>query len=120
MRMMKKMLSMMAVLAVIFGMEMFTGCKSNNSADLVVYGKIYTAEGNHLYQTARDWTWARLIEDGKALLAIDPDQPTRILSTDKKALKAGGLCLALKGVPVKPTDDVDVEKEYQLIPIDSL
>ena len=36
------------------------------------------------------------------------------------ALKAGGLCLALKGVPVKPTDDVDVDKEYQLIPIDSL
>ena len=57
------------------------------------------------------------IEDGKALLAIDPDQPTRILSTDKKA---GGLCLALKGVPVKPTDDVDVEKEYRLVPIDSL
>ena len=53
-------------------------------------------------------------------LAIDPDQPTRILSTDKKALKAGGLCLALKGVPVKPTDDVDVDKEYQLIPLDSL
>ena len=76
--------------------------------------------GNHLYQTARDWTWARLIEDGKALLAIDPDQPTRILSTDKKAQKAGGLCLALKGVPVKPTDDVDVDKEYQLIPLDSL
>ena len=49
-----------------------------------------------------------------------PDQPTRILSTDKKAQKAGGLCLALKGVPVKPTDDVDVEKEYQLIPLDSL
>ena len=76
--------------------------------------------GNHTYATARDWTWARLIEDGKALLAIDPDQPTRIVSTDKKAQKAGGLCLALKGVPVKPTDDVDVDKEYQLIPIDSL
>ena len=30
------------------------------------------------------------------------------------------LCLALKGVPVKPTDDVDVDKEYQLIPLDSL
>ena len=53
-------------------------------------------------------------------LAIDPDQPTRILSTDKKALKAGGLCLALKGVPVKPIDDVDVDKEYRLIPLDSL
>ena len=62
----------------------------------------------------------RLIEDGKVLLAIDPDQPTRILTTDKKAQKAGGLCLALKGVPVKPTDDVDVDKEYQLIPLDSL
>ena len=47
-------------------------------------------------------------------------QPARIVSTDKKALKAGGLCLALKGVPVKPTDDVDVDKEYQLIPLDSL
>ncbi len=41
---------------------------------------------------------------------------SRSLSTDKKAQKAGGLCLALKGVPVKPTDDVDVEKEYRLIP----
>ena len=37
-----------------------------------------------------------------------------------QAQKAGGLCLALKGVPVKPTDDVDVDKEYQLIPLDSL
>ena len=44
----------------------------------------------------------------------------RIVSTDKKAQKAGGLCLALKGVTVKPTDDVDVDKEYQLIPLDSL
>ena len=25
-----------------------------------------------------------------------------------------------KGVPVKPTDDVDVDKEYRLIPLDSL
>ena len=56
--MMKKMLSMMAVLAVIFGMEMFTGCKSNNSADLVVYGKIYTAEGNQIVE-------AFAVKDGK-------------------------------------------------------
>ena len=75
-----------------------------------------TVVGNHLYQTSREWTWERLIEDGKALLAIDRDDPTRIISTDKKAAKAGGLCLALKGVPVKPTDDVDVTKEYELIP----
>jgi opacity protein-like surface antigen len=47
-------------------------------------------------------------------------QATRIVSTDKKAQKAGGLCLALKGVPMKHTDDVDVDKEYQLIPLDSI
>ena len=56
-----------------------------------------------------------LIEDGKALLAIDDEQPTRIISTDKKAEKAGGLYLALAGVLVKPTDDIDTDKEYQLI-----
>ena len=43
--------------------------------------------------------------------------PTRIISTDKKAAKAGTLCLALKGVPVKPTDEVDVEKTYELIAV---
>jgi hypothetical protein len=73
--------------------------------------------GNHLYQTAAGWTWARLIQDGKALLAVDEDNPDRIVSTDKKALKAGGLMLALAGQPVKPTDDVDVEKDYQLVDI---
>ena len=34
--------------------------------------------------------------------------------------KAGGLCLALKGVPVKPTDDVDVDKEYRLVTFEEL
>ena len=73
--------------------------------------------GNHTYATAREWTWERLIEDGKAQLAIDKDDPTRIISTDKKAAKAGTLCLALKGVPVKPTDEVDVDKTYELIAV---
>ena len=74
------------------------------------------------HRAPRTWESPRCTPQrtGKALLAIDPDQPARILSTDKKAQKAGGLCLALKGVPVKPTDDVDVDKEYQLIPLDSL
>ena len=40
----------------------------------------------------------------------------RIVSLDPKAAKAGTLCLALKGVPVKPTDEVDVDKTYELIP----
>ena len=71
--------------------------------------------GNHLYSVSRGWTWAQLIDDGKALLAIDPEDDTRIISTDKKAEKAGGLYLALAGVLVKPTDDIDVDKEYQLV-----
>ena len=74
-----------------------------------------TIVGNHLYSVSRGWTWAQLIDDGKALLAIDIEDDTRIVSTDKKAEKAGGLYLALAGVLVKPTDDIDVDKEYQLI-----
>ena len=73
-----------------------------------------TIVGNHLYSVARGWTWAQLIEDGKALLDIDVEQPDRIISTDKKAEKAGGLYLALDGVLVRPTDDIDTDKEYQL------
>ena len=30
------------------------------------------------------------------------------------------LSIFLKDMPVKPTDEVDVDKEYRLIPIDSL
>ena len=74
-----------------------------------------TIVGNHLYSVSRGWTWAQLIDDGKALLAIDIEDDTRIISTDKKAEKAGGLYLALAGALVKPTDDIDVDKEYQLI-----
>lgn len=74
-----------------------------------------TIVGNHLYSTSRGWTWAQLIDDGKALLAIDAEDDTRIVSTDKKAEKAGGLYLALAGALVKPTDDIDADKEYQLI-----
>ena len=77
--------------------------------------------GRHTYATVSGWTWERLIQDGKAALAVSsPDDGTesRIVSTDKKAVKAGGLLLALNGAPVKPTDDVDAEKEYELIPIE--
>lgn len=77
--------------------------------------------GNHTYATSSGWTWERLVQDGKAALAVSsPDDGTapRIVSTDKKAVKAGGLYLALNGVAVKPTDEIDVEKEYELIAIE--
>jgi len=74
--------------------------------------------GNKLYATVAGWTWERLIQDGKAALAVDADAtPQRIVSTDKKALKAGGLVLALAGVAVAPTDEVDSMKEYELIAV---
>jgi len=74
--------------------------------------------GNHYYSISRDWSWSRLIADGKALLAVDEEEEDRILSTDKKALKAGGLYLALDGVLVSPDDDIDCEKDYELILLD--
>ena len=75
--------------------------------------------GRHTYATSSGWTWQRLIQDGKAALAVSDDtDPARIVSTDKKALKAGGLLLALNGVAVKPEDEVDVEKEYELVAIE--
>lgn len=72
--------------------------------------------GNHAYATVVGWTWQRLVDEGKAALAV-ADDGARVVSTDKKALKAGGLCVALDGQPVKPTDEVDASREYELIPI---
>lgn len=69
--------------------------------------------GNHTYATSAGWTWQRLIADGKAALEATPD--ATIVSTDKKALKAGGLLLTLDGQPVQPTDDIDPNRDYQLV-----
>ena len=74
--------------------------------------------GNHYYSVSRDWTWSRLISDGKAALAVDEEQEDRILSTDKKAVKAGGLYLALGGVLVSPDDDINCDEDYELILLD--
>jgi predicted amidohydrolase YtcJ len=61
---MKKILSIIAVLTVIFGMGMMTSCNSKPSADLVVYGKIYTAEGNQIVE-------AFVVKDGKYVYVGD-------------------------------------------------
>ena len=41
---MRKLLSLIAVMAIIVGMGMLASCKSGTAADLVVYGNIFTAE----------------------------------------------------------------------------
>ena len=61
---MKKILSIIAVLTVILGMGMMTSCNSKPSADLVVYGKIYTAEGNQIVE-------AFAVKDGKYVYVGD-------------------------------------------------
>ena len=59
-----KMLSCIAVMSIIVGMGMLASCKSNNSADLVVYGKIFTAEGNQVVE-------AFAVKDGKYVYVGD-------------------------------------------------
>ena len=59
-----KMLLCVAVVSVVVGIGMFTGCKSNSSADLVVYGKIFTAEGNQIAE-------AFAVKDGKYVYVGD-------------------------------------------------
>ena len=61
---MKMMLSCIAVMTVIVGMGMLASCKNNTSADLVVYGKIYTAEGDKIVE-------AFAVKDGKYVYVGD-------------------------------------------------
>ena len=61
---MKKMLSFIAVMCVVVGMGMLAGCKNNASADLVVYGKIFTSEGNQIVE-------AFAVKDGKYIYVGD-------------------------------------------------
>ncbi len=61
---MKRILSIIAVLSILFGTGMLVGCKSNDCADLVVYGKIYTAEDNQI-------VGAFAVKDGKYVYVGD-------------------------------------------------
>ena len=90
---------------------------------------IYSDEvGNHNYALASGWTWLRLAQENPKQLAPDPEPsapgeepvvtPQRIVSTDKKALQLGGRQVALDGQPVRPTDEVNVAKRYQLIALE--
>ena len=61
---MTKMLSIITVMGIVIGMGLLASCQSNNSADLVVYGKIYTAEGNQIVE-------AFAVKDGKYVYVGD-------------------------------------------------
>ena len=82
--------------------------------------------GNHYYNVTSGWTWAKVAQENAKALALDPEPsapgvepvviPQRVVSLDKKAVKAGGLAVALKGgAIVKPSDEVDAGKTYELV-----
>ena len=83
--------------------------------------------GNHTYKVSSGWTWLRLVEENPKAFALDPEPsapgvepivvPLRVVSLDKEAKKAGGLAVALNGVIVKPADEVDAGKTYELVAI---
>ena len=59
-----KILSCIAVTGVILGMCMLASCKEKTNADLVVYGKIFTADGNKIEE-------AFAVKDGKYIYVGD-------------------------------------------------
>ena len=64
MRFMKKMLTLIIAMGAIFGMGLLGSCQSNNSADLVVYGKIFTADSSKIVE-------AFAVKDGKYVYVGD-------------------------------------------------
>ena len=73
--MMKKILSLITVMSLFIGTGLFAGCKEKSTADLVVYGKVFTAErlrvgdgtsgmGNHVVE-------AFAVKDGKYVYVGD-------------------------------------------------
>ena len=60
----KKMLSLITVMGVVMGMATLTGCNSKSTADLVVYGKIFTSDSNKVVE-------AFAVKDGKYIYVGD-------------------------------------------------
>ena len=61
---MKKMMTLIMMVSVIISMGMLTGCMGKASADLVVYGKIFTSENNQIVE-------AFAVKDGKYVYVGD-------------------------------------------------
>ncbi|MBQ7471336.1 MAG: amidohydrolase family protein [Prevotella sp.] len=61
---MKKMMSFITVVSVMIGMGLFASCNSKPTADLMVYGKIFTSEGNQFVEVFA-------VKDGKYVYVGD-------------------------------------------------
>ena len=69
--------------------------------------------GNRRYAVSAHWTWEKLAAANPEDFAVADG---RIHSANEKALQAGGLVVALEGLPVKPTDEALTTVTYALIP----
>lgn len=72
--------------------------------------------GNRRYNVCNRWTWARLAADNSSDLVVADG---RVCSAHRKARKAGGLVVALDGLPVSPADEARPGLDYALVPADS-
>jgi len=117
---MKKILSIIAVLTVIFGMGMMTSCNSKPSADLVVYGKIYTAEGNQIVEAfaVKDGKYVYVGDKAGAEAFIEEGKTEVVDYTDKGLVMPGcgnahahySLGYAIQSVGTVMSRDTDVDK----------
>ena len=117
---MKKILSIIAVLTVIFGMGMMTSCSSKPSADLVVYGKIYTAEGNQIVEAfaVKDGKYVYVGDKAGAEAFIEEGKTEVVDYTDKGLVMPGcgnahahySLGYAIQSVGTVMGRDTDVDK----------
>ncbi len=67
----KKFLSYITVMCVVISIGMLVGCKSNDSADLVVYGKIFTSEGGQIVEAFAVKEWPLYDLRDKRVMVLD-------------------------------------------------
>ena len=72
----KKMMALAVMVSIIPGMSMFASCNSKPTADLVVYGKIFTADSNKVVE-------AFAVKDGKYIYVGDKAGAEAFVETGK-------------------------------------
>ena len=117
---MTKMLSLITVMGIVIGMGLLASCQSNNSADLVVYGKIYTAEGNQIVEAfaVKDGKYVYVGDKAGAEAFIEEGKTEVVDYTDKGLVMPGcgnahahySLGYAIQSVGTVMGRDTDVDK----------
>ena len=89
-RFMKKMLTLIIAMGAIFGMGLLGSCQSNNSADLVVYGKIFTADSSKIVE-------AFAVKDGKYIYVGDKAGAEAYINEGTEVIDYSGKGMVMPG-----------------------